>query len=43
MELEGLTAWRGGRAEGNRLLETAVDADGFYDRDGAIAEGDYRY
>jgi phosphonate transport system substrate-binding protein len=43
MELEGLTAWRDGRVEGYRPLETAVDAAGFYDRDGAIIETDYGY
>jgi ABC-type phosphate/phosphonate transport system substrate-binding protein len=43
MELEGLTAWRDGRLEGYRPLETAVDAAGFYDQDGAIIEADYSY
>lgn len=43
MELEGLTAWRDGRLEGYRPLETAVDAAGFYDQDGAIIEADYTY
>jgi ABC-type phosphate/phosphonate transport system substrate-binding protein len=43
MELEGLTAWRDGRLEGYRPLETAVDAAGFYDQDGGIIEADYNY
>ena len=43
MELEGLTQWRDGRVEGYRPLEVAVDAAGFYDRDGAITEDDYHY
>ena len=43
MELEGLTAWRDGRLEGYRPLETAIDAAGFYDQDGAIIEADYNY
>jgi ABC-type phosphate/phosphonate transport system substrate-binding protein len=43
MELEGLTAWRDGRVEGYRPLETAVDTAGFYDQDGAIIETNYRY
>jgi ABC-type phosphate/phosphonate transport system substrate-binding protein len=43
MELEGLTEWRDGRVEGYVPLEAAVDAAGFYDRDGAITEDDYRY
>jgi phosphonate transport system substrate-binding protein len=43
MELEGLTAWREGRLEGYRALETAVDKFGFYDRDGAIIEEGYCY
>jgi ABC-type phosphate/phosphonate transport system substrate-binding protein len=43
MELEGLTAWREGRVEGYRPLEAAVDAAGFYDRDGTITEDAYRY
>ena len=43
MELEGLTQWRDGRTEGYRPLEAAVDATGFYDRNGAILEDDYHY
>jgi hypothetical protein len=43
MDLEGLTAWRDGRVEGYRPLEAAVDAAGFYDRDGAITESEYAY
>jgi phosphonate transport system substrate-binding protein len=43
MELEGLQQWRDGRVEGYQPLEVAVDAAGFYDRDGRITEDDYRY
>jgi phosphonate transport system substrate-binding protein len=43
MELEGLTQWREGRVEGYQPLEVAVDAAGFYDRDGAIMEADNQY
>lgn len=43
LELEGLKAWRDGRVEGYRPLEVAVDAAGFYDRDGRITEDDYQY
>jgi ABC-type phosphate/phosphonate transport system substrate-binding protein len=43
MELEGLTAWREGRVEGYRALESAVDQASFYDGRGAIIEADYRY
>jgi phosphonate transport system substrate-binding protein len=43
MELEGLTEWRDGRVEGYQPLEAAVDAAGFYDRDGAIMADDYQY
>ena len=43
MELEGVTAWRDGRIEGYRALDTAVDQAGFYDGRGAITAGDYRY
>lgn len=43
MELEGLKEWRAGRVEGYRPLEVAVDAAGFYDRDGQITEADYQY
>jgi hypothetical protein len=43
MELEGLTQWRDGRVEGYQPLEAAVDAVGFYDRDGAITEAGYQY
>jgi phosphonate transport system substrate-binding protein len=43
MELEGLTQWRDGRTEGYQPLAAAVDAAGFYNRDGAIVEGDYQY
>ena len=43
MELEGLTAWREGRVEGYRDLETAVDQAGFYDNRGTITAGNYHY
>jgi phosphonate transport system substrate-binding protein len=43
MELEGLKEWRNGRTEGYQPLEVAVDAAGFYDRNGAITESDYHY
>jgi ABC-type phosphate/phosphonate transport system substrate-binding protein len=43
MELEGLTQWREGRTQGYRPLEAAVDAAGFYNRDGAIMEDDYQF
>ena len=43
MELEGLKAWRDGRAEGYQPLEAAVDAAHFYARDGTITEADYQY
>jgi phosphonate transport system substrate-binding protein len=42
-DLEGLKEWKPGRLEGYRALETAVDALGFYDRDGNILPADYRY
>jgi ABC-type phosphate/phosphonate transport system substrate-binding protein len=43
LDLEGLTRWLPGRTEGYRLLEAAVAADGFYDREGNILRADYRY
>jgi ABC-type phosphate/phosphonate transport system substrate-binding protein len=43
MDLEGLKAWRPGRTEGYRALDTAVDELKFYDRDGNIANPNYRY
>ncbi|MGH9901752.1 MAG: phosphate/phosphite/phosphonate ABC transporter substrate-binding protein [Pyrinomonadaceae bacterium] len=43
MDLEGLKEWREGRTEGYRALERAVDEFEFYDRDGNITAGDYRY
>jgi phosphonate transport system substrate-binding protein len=43
MDLEGLKAWKDGRVEGYRALDTAVDAFGFYDRDGNVTCSDYRY
>jgi hypothetical protein len=35
-DLEGLKAWKEGREEGYEQLESAVDALGFYDRQGNI-------
>jgi hypothetical protein len=35
-DLEGLKAWKEGREEGYKALESAVDALGFYDRQGNI-------
>ena len=43
MDMEGLKAWRPGRTEGYRALDTAVDELKFYDRDGNITEPNYRY
>jgi phosphonate transport system substrate-binding protein len=43
LDLEGLKAWREGRVEGYKVLDAAVDALGFYDRDGGITCADYRY
>jgi ABC-type phosphate/phosphonate transport system substrate-binding protein len=43
MDLEGLRAWREGRTDGYRSLAAAVDAAGFYDRQGAITQSDYHY
>jgi ABC-type phosphate/phosphonate transport system substrate-binding protein len=43
LDLEGLKAWRSGRTEGYRALETAVDEFGFYDHDGNITISNYRY
>jgi phosphonate transport system substrate-binding protein len=42
LDLEGLKRWLPARTEGYRLLERAVDADGFYDREGRILRADYR-
>lgn len=43
MDLEGLKSWREGRIEGYRVLAKAVDAEGFYDREGRITVSNYRY
>lgn len=43
LDLEGLRAWRPGRTEGYRALETAVDEMGFYDRAGNITIEGYQY
>jgi len=41
-DLEGLTRWCEGRTAGYAPLEAAVDAFGFYDRQGAVHARDYR-
>ena len=43
MDLEGLKSWREGRIEGYRVLDKAVDEEGFYDREGRITVPNYRY
>ncbi len=43
MDLEGLKSWREGRTKGYRVLERAVDEEGFYDREGRITVPNYRY
>jgi phosphonate transport system substrate-binding protein len=43
LDLEGLKEWREGRVEGYESLDAAVDALGFYDRDGRITCAEYRY
>jgi ABC-type phosphate/phosphonate transport system substrate-binding protein len=42
LDLEGLKAWRPGRTSGYAALEEAVDASGFYDREGHVTAADYR-
>ncbi|MDG9676107.1 PhnD/SsuA/transferrin family substrate-binding protein [Micromonospora sp. DH14] len=42
LDLEGLTAWRDGRATGYAALAEAVDAGGFYSPDGRVTAPDYR-
>jgi ABC-type phosphate/phosphonate transport system substrate-binding protein len=42
LDLEGLTKWLPGRLEGYAQLEAAVDASGFYDRDGRVTATGYR-
>ncbi len=42
LDLEGLKAWRPGRTSGYAALEAAVDAGGFYDREGRVTAADYR-
>jgi phosphonate transport system substrate-binding protein len=42
-ELEGLTKWCEARLEGYAALEAAVDAQGFYDQQGAILRAEYAY
>jgi phosphonate transport system substrate-binding protein len=43
LDLEGLKAWKPGRATGYRALERAVDEMRFYDQYGNITLTDYRY
>ncbi|QBK06377.1 phosphate/phosphite/phosphonate ABC transporter substrate-binding protein [Hylemonella gracilis] len=43
LELEGLKAWRPGRASGYARLERAATEEGFYDEQGRITAADYRY
>jgi len=43
LELEGLKAWLPGRTSGYDALIRAVDDEGFYDQEGNISAGDYRY
>ena len=40
MDMEGLNAWREGRVEGYRALETAVNELNFYDASGEITSAD---
>jgi hypothetical protein len=40
---KGCPAFNGAPVEGYQSLEAAVDAASFYDRNGAIAKGDYHY
>ncbi|MDG4780983.1 PhnD/SsuA/transferrin family substrate-binding protein [Micromonospora sp. WMMD961] len=42
LDLEGLTAWKDGRATGYDALTGAVDAIGFYSPDGRVTASDYR-
>ncbi|MCV2460964.1 phosphate/phosphite/phosphonate ABC transporter substrate-binding protein [Streptomyces sp. ICN988] len=42
MHLEGLTRWMPGRESGYASLTAAVDATGFYDKDGRVTAADYR-
>jgi len=42
LDLEGLKAWRPGRTSGYAALEAAVDATGFYDREGHVTAAGYR-
>jgi phosphonate transport system substrate-binding protein len=43
LDLEGLKAWKPGRTNGYRALESAVEATQFYDASGNIRVADYRY
>jgi ABC-type phosphate/phosphonate transport system substrate-binding protein len=42
LDLEGLTKWLPGRLTGYAQLEAAVDAGGFYDREGRVTATGYR-
>jgi ABC-type phosphate/phosphonate transport system substrate-binding protein len=42
LDLEGLTRWVPGRADGYAPLERAVDHAGFYDGQGSVTADDYR-
>ena len=42
LDLEGLTAWRGGRTTGYDQLERAVDDQAFYDAQGNVTAAGYR-
>jgi phosphonate transport system substrate-binding protein len=41
LDLEGLRVWREGRTSGYAQLDAAVDATGFYDREGRVTADDY--
>jgi ABC-type phosphate/phosphonate transport system substrate-binding protein len=42
LDMEGLKAWRAGRATGYAQLEAAVDESAFYDDEGHVTAADYR-
>jgi phosphonate transport system substrate-binding protein len=41
LDLEGLRQWEEGRTSGYAQLDAAVDATGFYDRDGRVTAAEY--
>jgi ABC-type phosphate/phosphonate transport system substrate-binding protein len=41
LDLEGLRTWEDGRTSGYAQLEAAVDATGFYDREGRVTAAEY--